>query len=184
MQITKHRVCGEIRYYPHNGAEETLPKQSYLPSEDSFGTIVPAAEGGPDQVLDDGEDEEASYSSLTPVGRPSSSFIDSPTTLSPSDALSFQDGRILDVFWSDRLVPESRVDSLPFFPDSRTELAEKERLGDKWRQRIHGSLFFSWHFPISNNKLRLLPSSEDGVQSSLQHSFEDKNNNVEVQLFA
>lgn len=36
----------------------------------------------------------------------------------------------------------------------------RDEIGPLWRRRLHGSLFFSWHFPVSNNKLRLLVSKD------------------------
>lgn len=35
---------------------------------------------------------------------------------------------------------------------------EREALGVNWKRRIKGMLFFDWHFPISNNKLKLQAS--------------------------
>lgn len=32
---------------------------------------------------------------------------------------------------------------------------EREQIGANWKRRIKGMLFFDWHFPISNNKLKL-----------------------------
>lgn len=32
---------------------------------------------------------------------------------------------------------------------------DREAVGTSWKRRIKGMLFFDWHFPISNNKLRL-----------------------------
>lgn len=62
----------------------------------------------------------------------------------------------VSVYWQDRLVPETQLASLPFFPDCRTQhQCEKESIPVGWRDRLHAFLFFGWDFKhISNNKLK------------------------------
>lgn len=35
---------------------------------------------------------------------------------------------------------------------------DREAIGVNWKRRVKGMLFFDWHFPISNNKLKLQAS--------------------------
>lgn len=39
--------------------------------------------------------------------------------------------------------------------DRSRKKKDREAIGSKWKRRIKGMLFFDWHFPISNNKLKL-----------------------------
>lgn len=45
------------------------------------------------------------------------------------------------------------------FVTCRRKKKEREALGINWKRRIKGMLFFDWHFPISNNKLKLQAST-------------------------
>lgn len=65
---------------------------------------------------------------------------------------------MIQVYWQNRLVPESLLWQLPFFPSthSNTSLAKYE-IPKNWKSRIGGFLFFDWSFRhISNNKLKIL----------------------------
>jgi hypothetical protein len=71
----------------------------------------------------------------------------------------------VSIFWSNRLVPESFLKKLPFFPTAHTKaLCDAAGLPENWRGRIKGYLFFDYEFRhISNNKLKLQvdPNIED-----------------------
>lgn len=71
-------------------------------------------------------------------------------------------------------MPDSGLDSLPFWPSTKWENANLDRVGSNWRQRLHGSLFFPWHFPISNNKLKLLAYHEGGGNGGLADVLADE----------
>jgi hypothetical protein len=66
--------------------------------------------------------------------------------------------RTIQVYWQNRLVPESTLSQLPFFPSTNANSsASKFELAKSWRGRIGGFLFFDWSFRhISNNKLKIL----------------------------
>lgn len=42
-----------------------------------------------------------------------------------------------------------------FYAGARRKKKDREAIGASWKRRIKAMLFFDWHFPISNNKLRL-----------------------------
>ena len=69
------------------------------------------------------------------------------------------DSNVFSVFWQDRLVPESVVSSLPFFPFLKRKSVQAKNAGEiaaNWTERIKGFLFFDWSFTqISNNKLKI-----------------------------
>lgn len=70
------------------------------------------------------------------------------------------------IYWQDRLVPESFITKLTFFPDAVTKKQCSDKgLPEKWRWRVKGFLFFDWHFKhISNNKLKLqVPHLNDWI---------------------
>lgn len=71
--------------------------------------------------------------------------------------------RGVDMFWTNRLVPQSSAEKLSFYPDvCRTRLkCEQEGIAENWRGRIKCLLFFDADFSgIANNKLRLLHVNE------------------------
>ena len=58
------------------------------------------------------------------------------------------------VYWQNRLVPETTISWLDFFPKPKSADAT---LGKNWKDRILGLMFLNWDFPhISNNKLKLI----------------------------
>ncbi len=62
---------------------------------------------------------------------------------------------IVRVYWQNRLVPETEVKDLPFFPN--TTSLNKAKVTRNWKSRVVGFLFFDWQFNlIANNKLKLL----------------------------
>jgi len=77
-----------------------------------------------------------------------------------------------DIFWQHRLVPESKVSSLSFFPKGlrSAHQCEAVSVSVNWRRRLRGFLFFDAEFThISNNKLKIqvrLGSRYGQVQSS------------------
>ena len=170
-----HEVQGEVRYYPHNGSGETLPDRSYSAEAAGLGPVGSVSGGGSGEgggvegALDgggggddDGDDDDAegcggSGNFLTQAGG-NAAAAGRGVAGAPLAA-----GRVLDVFWSHRLVPESGLEALPFWPSPHTISENRDALGPLWKGRLHGSLFFPWHFPISNNKLRLLATGADGL---------------------
>ncbi len=66
--------------------------------------------------------------------------------------------RMIQVYWQNRLVPESLLSQLPFFPSSHGNTnTSKYEVAKQWKNRIGGFLFFDWNFRhISNNKLKIL----------------------------
>jgi hypothetical protein len=58
---------------------------------------------------------------------------------------------IFNVIWQNRLVPETTVRELHFFPKRKVV-----ELNEKWKHRLKGFLFLDWNFGhISNNKLQI-----------------------------
>ena len=74
--------------------------------------------------------------------------------LSPGASGGLDDG-VFSVFWGDRLVPDTVVKRLPFFPAFKSFFT-KEGLPANVEHRIKGFLFLDWNFKhISNNKLSI-----------------------------
>lgn len=181
----KHKIHGEIRYYPHNGSRETMPILS-----DQFEAVLDQNEedgldnddGGDylwydDDVslmVGDGSANKKQKNLLSQRNIGNSQFsqhfgqADNDPTDSTIGAKGSQSGKTFDIYWSHRLVPESKLTRLPFFPNEKWMSDHVDEVGPLCLNRLHGSLFFDWHFPISNNKLRLLPSYDslggDGMQ--------------------
>jgi hypothetical protein len=61
---------------------------------------------------------------------------------------------VVNFFWQGRLVPESKVSNMVFFPPAKLRPYDRDRFGP-WRQRTACALFMDWNCPISNNKLKL-----------------------------
>jgi hypothetical protein len=62
---------------------------------------------------------------------------------------------IIRIYWQNRLVPESHLQELPFFPP--LAISNRSDITRNWRARVVGCIFFDWQFNlIANNKLKLL----------------------------
>lgn len=90
-----------------------------------------------------------------------------------SDSLDSSDPRNIDstfsIYWQRRLVPETVLSKLPFFPDCVTRgQCNANELPEKWKYRLKGFIFFDWEFRhISNNKLKIQISGfEDFINDS------------------
>ena len=62
---------------------------------------------------------------------------------------------MIECFWQGRLVPDSHIYRLPFFPDAKRSAGDRDELPDKCLARVRGMLFWQWDMPISNNKVRV-----------------------------
>lgn len=80
-----------------------------------------------------------------------------------ADEIESSDDFFMNVFWAERLVPQTEVTKLPHLPLSLNAFqCEKKEIPVNWSKRVKGFLFFDAAFPlISNNKLRLLTSLDD-----------------------
>jgi hypothetical protein len=183
-QEMQHRIRGEVRYYPHDGSRETLPtgndlleivKADHLNNNEEenddddatededvfFDALLFGGESSSNKrskgTLTQGGNMLTQASQGTAIGRAAmtdDNFVDLTSDSSDKPQIS----KVFDVYWSHRLVPESKVNRLPFFPSDKWLLDHRDEIGPLCLDRLHGSLFFDWHFPISNNKLRLLPA--------------------------
>lgn len=83
---------------------------------------------------------------------------------------------MMSVYWQDRLVPETTLNSLPFLPDVKTLVqCEREGIPFNWRQRLRGFLFFGRDFRhISNNKLKFQvdPNMNDWLNDKSRFKYE------------
>eukprot|EP01038_Epipyxis_sp_PR26KG_P014495 gene14495-19457_t len=96
------------------------------------------------------------------------------TSSSTSSEVEANDNHLFHVFWQNRLVPETFVEQLPFFPaGAKTKgQCDKKQIAVNWRNRIKGFLFFDWSFKhISNNKLKIQvdPNLNDWINSKEVH---------------
>jgi hypothetical protein len=87
-------------------------------------------------------------------------------------------GPMCSVYWQDRLVPETEITSLPFFPEWRlARICEQNNVPVDWRDRIRGFLFFGWDFHhISNNKLKFQvdPNMDEWLNNKRRYRSEIK----------
>jgi hypothetical protein len=61
------------------------------------------------------------------------------------------------VYWQNRLVPETLLAQMPFFPNAKSaSQCDELNIPHDWKDRIRGFLFFDSKFDsISNNKLKI-----------------------------
>jgi len=153
----RHVMRGMIFYYPHTSAKESRPTMRVK------GGVVrgnlDSAMGAMDPAGGASSSREASGR-----GRPSRAVID----ITETEQQGFDD--VFSVFWGDRLVPETELRSLPFFPlgaRTRNECEDK-KLPENWAGRIKGFLFLDWEFKhIQNNKLQInIPDFEGYLKES------------------
>lgn len=80
------------------------------------------------------------------------------------------------VYWQDRLVPETKLTTLPFMPDCRTPVqCQNMEVPVNWRDRLQGFLFFGWDFRhISNNKLKFQVDPNLNEWINNKHRFRDE----------
>jgi hypothetical protein len=87
-------------------------------------------------------------------------------------------GPMCSVYWQDRLVPETEITALPFFPEWKlARICELNNVPVDWRDRIRGFLFFGWDFRhISNNKLKFQvdPNMDEWLNNKRRYKSEMK----------
>ncbi|XP_065660153.1 structural maintenance of chromosomes flexible hinge domain-containing protein 1 isoform X3 [Hydra vulgaris] len=78
-------------------------------------------------------------------------------------------------FWQGRLAPLSYVNSLEFCakPEGRTR-KQRDCLPDACFNRIRGLLFFNYHTPISNNKLKILLDTQRDLSFAMSEASSTK----------
>lgn len=172
---SKHKVEGLIFYFPFLRGKETKPslpthyesasmrtKTNQKRGSSGFprqrgtgGKTLPASQLRRAAVIDVTDDNE---------GESSDDMEDYNGSL---DALDEEErhekkkreaqSKNISIYWQNRLVPETGIDRLSFFPTARSRLqCSMERIPENWRGRIKGFIFFNNKFThISNNKLRL-----------------------------
>lgn len=74
-----------------------------------------------------------------------------------NDERMVDDSGVLSVFWQNRLVPNTMLQELPFFPKTTSKFScDKLGLPENWKGRLKGFVFLDWNFNhISNNKLMI-----------------------------
>lgn len=90
-----------------------------------------------------------------------------------SDLQSEYFNSMFSVYWQNRLVPYSVVNSLPFFKNMPLKILDcnNQNISENWKFRLKGFLFFDWtSHNISNNKLKLT------VEPSLDGFLNDDSN--------
>jgi hypothetical protein len=122
-------VEGVVLYFPSEGGQETLP------TGDIFHR--PVQEGG---------QQGGGGGRYTDV-----------VDLSADDTSKPQQESLFRIYWQNRLVPETQLTKLSFFPEAKTwTQCNQKGIPHAWRHRIKGFLFFDANFHnISNNKLKL-----------------------------
>lgn len=80
----------------------------------------------------------------------------------------------ISIYWQNRLVPETGLDRMPFFPIARNRFqCSMEGISENWRGRVKGFIFFNNKFThISNNKLRL--QVDPDLETWLEKKFKEK----------
>jgi hypothetical protein len=116
-----YTVQGMLFYFPYFEGKESRP-MSLSSFEDTY--LTSRAAGGSSERDDD-------YSRATEI------LMEQDPTFS--------------IYWQDRLVPESTVNRLPFFPTCTTRYdCSREDIPERWKFRIKGFLFFDWDFQVKS----------------------------------
>ena len=106
---TNHNVHGVIRYYPHDGAIPTLPNRQVAYKPDELSISGSDTRDGDSVAL-----SQYPMVSQTVLSSNTSSLAIDDDGDSISD--SAIDDSIVDIFWQGRLVPQTLLQELPFFP--------------------------------------------------------------------
>lgn len=139
----EHEVSVILLYFPfESGAESKPPFHIRNSVEDSNHTADNEHHGS--------QQNRSSSSSSQMASRTLSSSSSSSSSVPIIIDDEPQDD-IFNVFWLNRLVPETTLKELPFFPGSSAK-----DISEKWKHRLKGFIFLNRTFEkISNNKLRI-----------------------------
>jgi hypothetical protein len=76
---------------------------------------------------------------------------------------------VLATFWQGRLIPATRIESLPFVEATRTKrtAAARDILPDEVFSRLRGALFFGPNFLVTRNKLNFRDNLQELLGSAL-----------------
>lgn len=59
----------------------------------------------------------------------------------------------IDVFWNERLIKEAHIPLLNGFGFTKPGVIEKQKLEEKWFNRVKGFLFINSDFPVTHNSI-------------------------------
>ena len=86
----------------------------------------------------------------------------------PAASVAVQQRRpLFETFWQGRLIPESRVSSLPFVDATFHSKHLRDKIPPECHGRLWGLLFFGHQFRVTRNKL----SFRDNLEDLLMESF-------------
>ncbi|GAM26398.1 hypothetical protein SAMD00019534_095730 [Acytostelium subglobosum LB1] len=71
----------------------------------------------------------------------------------------------LEVFWNGRLIPDAHIERLAFMTGGKVD---KEKLDEKWIQRVKGAIYLTSDFPVNQNKTNII--KEHAIFQSLDKS--------------
>jgi hypothetical protein len=140
---TQHTLSGFLLYCPYvNGRESRPPKRG--DRRNVVRALVVAGGGSATAAATAMEVEDDDNSKVEEESVANSVPDENPV------AETDKDFNIVQCFWQSRLLPESHLQTLPFFPVTSTTLPSN------WKGRVVGCLFFDRQFTrISNNKLKI-----------------------------
>ena len=141
--VAQFELVGEIRYFPHDGNQALKPapfavapyderkydKEIVIPNEHGNGTGSQGSQGGGGAASSSSSgsairDPFLNNLEIVTVGQ------ESTPGLGPRNPTSH--AATFDVYWQNRLVPNSGVTKLPFFPTNKLTKPELDELGRNW----------------------------------------------------
>ena len=150
---------GLILYFPSEGGQETIPSAQLIQhpvlvkegasarrssssssSSSSNSKISLSIEDTSDEELEELEEDR---------GLPKEVLF-----AEVEDLTVDEDDSLFRIYWQNRLVPDTKLNKLSFFPEARSWI--RHNLNRNWSNRVKCFLFFDANFHnISNNKLKI-----------------------------
>lgn len=146
-------VRGVLLYFPFTDGVETTPLRSKFSLgavetdlDDYYGApVISSTRNGSSSAA------RSSYSQAPVASQHGTT--DAPIIID-LDSTTENGEDVFSILWANRLVPDTTVQRLPFFPYTGEKIAAD--VSEYWKVRIKGFLFLDWKFEyISNNKLQI-----------------------------
>ena len=156
----KGTVCGVLYYFPFQNDQETVPVENPLtstkPASSPFGgqpTQLGATQLPRHATQHPAAGRITQAPRATQLGAAGGAAAEDDEDDEALDA--WQVAPIFEAFWSGRLIPGARIDTLPFVEAVRSKRSAqaKDTIPDEAFRRLRGTLFFGPAFRVTRNKL-------------------------------
>eukprot|EP00873_Tetraselmis_striata_P016358 jgi/Tetstr1/436622/TSEL_025418.t1 len=158
-------VDGVLYYFPYENGAESLPADKSLVKKSADVFTLTQQQRSPDGApLTQGKAQCSQAAPLLPA-----ECVDGDEGADEDGAARRRVGPVLSTFWQGRLIPATRIESLPFIEATRAKrsAAARDILPDEVFSRLRGALFFGPNFLVTRNKLNFRDNLQDLLAGAL-----------------